>query len=132
MALASAGRLDEAAALYIEALKQAPAQPVFLNNLADVYVRSGKVAEALNCVERLVKVAPKRGNALRMNKDLFARKPLLDSICLGEKKAILTVQKAFEEKGWTAADARRALDRVLEDTIFQQWIERGAQSCPTH
>ncbi len=132
VALASAGRLDEAAALYVEALRQAPDQPVFLNNLADVYVRSGKVAEALVSVERLVKVAPKRGNALRMHKDLFALKTLIDSICQGEKKAIMAVQTAFVEKGWSQADARRALDRVLADTIFQRWIERGAESCPTH
>ncbi|HET9404972.1 MAG TPA: tetratricopeptide repeat protein [Burkholderiales bacterium] len=64
LALHEQGDLERAECLYKEALALAPERPSVMNNLAAVYVASGKLAEAMALCRKLLQVNPRDEVAL--------------------------------------------------------------------
>jgi Flp pilus assembly protein TadD len=64
LALQEKGDLPRAEALYRQALQLAPERPSIMNNLAAVYFRQRKYAEAMQLCERLLQIDPRDLQAL--------------------------------------------------------------------
>lgn len=130
VALASGNRLDEAKAVYEKAIAISAGNPHLLNNLADVYLRKGDVAKAMETVRQLVDSGDGRDNALKVKKDLIALETLLNILCTASRKeAIDQVRQVFAGNQWSDDDAKASLQTILSDTRYTRLIETAEQSC---
>lgn len=129
VACAATGNLTRARTLFETAVSLTPADPTLRNNLADVLLRLGQAGEAARHIDELVRLSPDRSNALRLQRDLVTVGVVVEAACRKEKRVITGVEAAFEQRGWSRAEAADSLRRVTGDPLFDGMVREAVLHC---
>jgi tetratricopeptide (TPR) repeat protein len=111
--LASAGRLEEAAACFRQAIRLQPASAAAHNNLANVLRHQGRLAEAAASCQEAIRLQPDLVEALLNRAMILKEQNQLEEALVQGRQAI-QLRPSSAEAHTTVGDILMALDRLEE------------------